>query len=170
MENKETKIIAEKGKQELFIIREFDAPRERVFHAFTDQHTLEQFFAPFGNTMHFNHFDYRTNGSYSWCNKDPKGKIRCTFAGVVHEVHAPDRIIQTSEFMELPERGHPVMERMDFEPLPGNRTKLIIHDVCLSVVDRDAMIDSGMEHGLIDIFNQLDVILSRSYIESNDVT
>lgn len=162
MENKETKIIAEKGKQELFIIREFDAPRERVFHAFTHQEMLEQFFAPFGNTMHFNFFDYRTHGSYSWCNKDPKGNILCTFAGVVHELHAPERIILTSEFMEIPERGHVVMERMDFEVLPGNRTKLIIHDVCLSVEDRDAMVNSGMDRGLIDIFNQLDAILHKN--------
>ena len=161
MANKETKITAEKGKQELFIVREFDAPRDRVFHAFTDQNMLSQFFAPFGNTMHFNHFDYKTHGSYSWCNKDPKGKILCTFEGVVHEVHAPERIVQTSEFMELPERGHVVMERMDFEVLPGNRTKLVIHDVCLSVADRDAMVDSGMDRGLVDIFNQLDAILEK---------
>jgi uncharacterized protein YndB with AHSA1/START domain len=159
MANNETKITAEKGKQELFIEREFDAPRDRVFHAFTDQTMLSQFFAPFGNTMHVNHFDYKTRGSYSWCNKDPKGKILCTFEGVVHEVHAPERIVQTSEFMELPERGHVVMEHMQFDVLPGNRTRLIIHDVCLSVADRDAMVDSGMERGLVDIFNQLDAVL-----------
>lgn len=29
-----TKIIAEPGKQELFIIREFEAPRELLFRAF----------------------------------------------------------------------------------------------------------------------------------------
>jgi uncharacterized protein YndB with AHSA1/START domain len=161
MENHEMKFIAEKGKQELFIIREFDAPRDRVFNAFTNQDMLSKFFAPFGNTMHFNHFDYRTNGNYSWSNKDAKGNTLCTFAGTVHEVHAPERIIQTSEFMELPERGHVVMERMDFEALPGNRTKLVIHDVCLSVADRDAMVDSGMDRGLIDIFNQLDSIFSK---------
>ena len=33
----QTKIVAEPGKQELFIIREFEAPRELVFKAFTDR-------------------------------------------------------------------------------------------------------------------------------------
>jgi uncharacterized protein YndB with AHSA1/START domain len=160
MESKETKIIAEKGKHDLFIIREFDAPRQRVFDAFTDPEMLVQFFAPFGNTMHFNNHDYRTNGSYSWCNKDPKGNILCTFNGVIHELHAPERIIQTSEFMELPERGHVVMEGMFFEALPGERTRLTIHDVCFSAADRDAMVDSGMARGLIDIFRQLDALLA----------
>ncbi len=35
MANK-TEIKAEPGKQELFIIREFDAPRELVFRAYTE--------------------------------------------------------------------------------------------------------------------------------------
>ncbi len=36
MANNKTDIIAEPGKQEFFIVREFDAPRELVFKAFTD--------------------------------------------------------------------------------------------------------------------------------------
>lgn len=35
--NNKTKITAESGKQELEIISEFDAPRELVFKAYTDQ-------------------------------------------------------------------------------------------------------------------------------------
>ena len=66
--NNNIRVIAEPGKQELFIIREFDAPREKVFKAFTDPEILVQFFAPFGHTMHFNYHDYKTGGSYSWCN------------------------------------------------------------------------------------------------------
>src|SRR5688572_21312179 len=98
--NHGTQVAAEAGKQELFIIREFDAPRDLVFKAFTDPEILLQFFAPFGNTMHFNHHNYATGGSYSWCNKNAAGEILCTFAGAIHELTAPLRIIQTSEFME----------------------------------------------------------------------
>ncbi len=157
--NIKTKIIAEAGKQELFIIREFDLKREKVFEAFSTPEILEKFYAPFGNKMVFNHHNYKTGGSYSWCNKDRQGNILCTFNGAIHEIEAPVRIIHTSEFMELPERGHVVMEAMLFEELPDNRTKLTIHDVCFSVEDRDAMINSGMEKGLIEIFKQLDKLL-----------
>jgi len=38
-----TQVIAEKDKQELFIIREFDIPRNNVFQAFTDPEILVQF-------------------------------------------------------------------------------------------------------------------------------
>jgi uncharacterized protein YndB with AHSA1/START domain len=157
-----TKITAEEGKQELFIVREFDASREKVFKAFSTPELLMEFFAPFGNKMRFNYHNYQTGGSYSWYNEDQKGNVLCTFNGIIHEIEAPIRLIQTSEFMELPERGHVVLEKMLFEELPNGRTKLIIHDVCFSVADRNAMIDSGMEKGLIEIFNNLDHLIRNS--------
>ena len=45
MANK-TEIIAEPGKQELFIIREFEAPRELVFRAHTDRDIYIQWVGP----------------------------------------------------------------------------------------------------------------------------
>ncbi len=160
MENSnQTRIIAKKGKQELFIIREFDAPRHSVFGAFSTPELLMKFFAPFGNIMHFNFHNYQSGGSYSWYQTDASGKTLCTFNGVIHELKAPERIIYTSEFMEIPERGHVVMEAMLFEELPNNRTKLTIHDVCFTIEDRDAMIKSGMETGLSEVFKQLDTLI-----------
>ena len=157
-----TRVIAENNKQELFIIREFDIPREDVFRAFSDPDILVQFFAPFDYTMHFNYHDYKTGGNYSWYNKNKEGKTLCTFSGVIHELSSPERIIQTSEFMELPQRGNVILEIIKFEELPNNRTKITIHDICPSVAIRDAMINSGMEKGLMDIFNNLDKLLSKS--------
>jgi uncharacterized protein YndB with AHSA1/START domain len=44
--NNKTKITAESGKQELEIIREFDAPRELVFKAYTDPDLYRQWLGP----------------------------------------------------------------------------------------------------------------------------
>jgi len=41
-----TKMIAEPRKQEIFIVRELDAPRERVFKAFTDPKLYSQWVGP----------------------------------------------------------------------------------------------------------------------------
>ena len=49
----QTQIIAHPGKQEFFIIREFDAPRELVFRAFSTVDLLEQFFAPKNRTTKY---------------------------------------------------------------------------------------------------------------------
>jgi uncharacterized protein YndB with AHSA1/START domain len=43
---KQTEIIAEPGKLELFIIREFAAPRELVFRAYTDAKLPTQWLGP----------------------------------------------------------------------------------------------------------------------------
>ena len=157
----EMKVIAEKGKQEVLIIREFDATPELVFQAFTTPEILKTFFVPSGTTMGFHYHDYRTNGRYSWYHHDAKGKLLCTFNGVIHEMTAPSLLVQTAEFMEIPERGHVVLEKMTFEALPGERTRLTIHDVCFSVQDRDQMVESGMADGLEMIFNNLDGLIPK---------
>jgi len=164
METKnQTIITAEKGKQEVFITREFDAPRELVFKAFSNVEFLEQFFAPDNRVTKYEYGNFHNNGSYKYSTMDEKGKVLCTFRGAIHEVAAPERIIQTSEFMDLPVRGHVVLEKMSFEELPNGRTKLVIHDVCLSVSDRDMMVSSEMERGLIEIFNRLDNLLTDGF-------
>jgi uncharacterized protein YndB with AHSA1/START domain len=154
-----TQVIAEAGKQELFIIREFDAPRELVFKAFSIPELLLQFYAPFGAIMKFDYADFKNGGSYSWTHSDGAGKIYCTFKGVIHEIVSPERIIQTVEMEGLPEGGHVMLEIFTFEELTNNKTKLIVQDVFRSVADRDEMVKSGFESGVVEIFNQLDSLL-----------
>jgi uncharacterized protein YndB with AHSA1/START domain len=156
---RETTIIAENGTQELFIIREFDAPREMVFRAFTDPAIFVRFFSPFDVTLQLHRFDCRTGGSYSWSHFKGDKKV-CTFEGVNHDVTAPLRIIQTSEFMDIPERGNVVLVIMTFEALEGDRTRLTIHDICPNRATRDAIVNSGMEKGLTEIFQKLDQLLA----------
>jgi uncharacterized protein YndB with AHSA1/START domain len=86
---------------------------------------------------------------------DPNGN-EFGFHGVVHDVTAPERIIQTFEFEGLPEKGHVILETSKFEALPGNRTKITIQSVFQSVADRDGMLMSGMERGVNDSHNRLD--------------
>ena len=81
------------------------------------------------------------------------------FHGVTHEVTAPERIIGTFEFEGLPEKGHVILETAKFEELPGNRTKLTSQSVFQSVVDRDGMLQSGMERGVNDSYDCLDELL-----------
>ena len=154
-----TQIIAEPKVQEYFIIREFDAPRESVFKAFSDPEIMVQFYAPFDLILQFNYHDYRTGGRYSWSNKRGE-KVVCTFAGIIHELTSPSRIIQTSEFMDHPERGNVTLDILTFDELSDNRTKLTMHIICPNVAIRDAIINSGMERGVEDIFVKLDRLMA----------
>ncbi|HII92047.1 MAG TPA: SRPBCC family protein [Methanosarcina sp.] len=155
-----TKITAEPGKQEIIITREFDAPRELVFKAFTDPELYTQWLGPRGLTMTLETFEPRNGGSWRYIQKDAEGN-EYAFHGVNHEVLSPERIIGTFEFEGLPEKGHVILETARFEELPGNRTKLTSQSVFLSVVDRDGMLQSGMEEGVNDSYNHLDELLEK---------
>ncbi|PSL43847.1 uncharacterized protein YndB with AHSA1/START domain [Chitinophaga niastensis] len=155
-------VTAEPGKQELFITREFEAPRELVFKAFSDPAILVQFLGPDNLKMKINHYDFKSGGSYRYTSTDEKGN-EYSFNGAVHEVTAPERCIQTFEFEGMPERGHVSLDTSIFEVLPNNRTKLTIQSVFRSVADRDGIIKSGMEQGLSEGLNRLDVLLEKGF-------
>jgi uncharacterized protein YndB with AHSA1/START domain len=76
-------------------------------------------------------------------------------------VFAPERIIQTFEFEGLPEKGHVAMETARLEALPGNRTRLTTQSVFQSVNDRDGMVMSGMERGVVDSHNRMDELFEK---------
>ena len=153
-----TTITAEPGKQELYIIREFDAPRELVFRAHTDPEIYARWLGPRDLTTDLAMFEPVSGGRWRFIQKDKDGN-EFGFHGVYHDVTAPERIIGTFEFEGLPEAGHVILETTTFEALPGNRTRVTTQSVYRSVEDRDGMIAAGMESGVVDGFERLDEIL-----------
>ena len=156
----QSKIIAETGKQEFFIEREFDAPRHLVFQAFSDPDLLVQWIGPDRLTMKIEKYDNRSGGAYRFVHFDEKGN-EYGFNGVIHEVAPPERVIRTFEFEGLPERGHVSLETALFIELPNERTLLKIQSVFKSVADRDGMIGSGMEGGMNEGFVKLEKLLAK---------
>jgi len=160
----QTKIIAEAGKQELFIIREFEAPRELVFHAFTDKDILVQWIGPREMSMRYEKFELRAGGSYRYIQTSSDG-MEFAFHGVCHEHTPPERIIQTFEFEGLPEKGHVALETIKFESLPKGRTRVTVQSIFQSVADRDGMVQSGMEHGVVASYERLDELVETEKIK-----
>jgi uncharacterized protein YndB with AHSA1/START domain len=156
-----TEIKAEPNRQEFFITREFNAPREMVFQAFTDPALLAEWFLPKELNLKIDVMDCRTGGSYHHVHTHANG-MQFGFVGVFHEVAAPERIVKTSEFEGLPERGHVVLEITSFQALPDDRTKVTIHSICRSVAQRDGMLGAGLEPAITVAHSQLDELLARS--------
>ncbi len=152
-----TTITAEPGKQELFVTREFDASRELVFKAHTDPALFVRWLGPRGLTTTLETFEPVSGGKWRFIQKDQDGN-EFGFHGVFHEV-SPERVIQTFEFDGLPERGHVVLETIQFEELPNGRTRLTSQSVYQSVADRDGMVQAGMESGVVEGYERLDEIL-----------
>ena len=159
-EKNPTRIAADPGKQELFVVREFDAPRELVFRAHTDPELYKQWIGPRGLSTRIETFEARNGGRWRYVQKDAEGN-EYRFHGVNHDVTPPERIIQTFEYEGLPESGHVILQEAKFDELPDNRTKFTARAVFLSVEDRDGMLQSDMEAGLKDSFSRLDELLER---------
>src|SRR4030065_1400199 len=154
------RITAEPGKQEFFITREFDAPRELVFKAFIDPELYIQWLGPRELTMTIETFEPKEGGSWRYIYKDKDGN-EYGFHGVNHEITAPERLIGTFEFEGLPEKGHVPLQTARFETIPGNRTKIVTQAVFQSVADRDGEIQSGMEKGINESYDRLDELLEK---------
>ena len=158
MSKNKTIIKVEPNKQELFITREFEVPRELVFKAYTDEKIYAQWLGPHGLETWFEVFEPVSGGKYKFVQKDKDGN-EFSFHGVTHEVNFPERIIGTFEFDGLPESGHVVLETTRFESLSGNRTRITSQSIFQTVSDRDGMVQSGMEHGVVEGYERLDEIL-----------
>ena len=154
-----TTVTAEPGKQEVFITREFDAPRELVYKAHTDPNLYAQWLGPRGYEMILETFEPHSGGRYRYIHKDQNGN-EFGFHGVFHEI-SEELMIQTFEFEGLPESGHVTLDTMRLEKLPGDRTRVTIQSLFQSVSDRDGMVQSGMEHGMREGYERLDEVLEN---------
>ena len=59
-----TQITAEPGIPQIIIEREFDAPRDLVFRAYTDRELIVQWLGPHDLTMRIEEYDVRDGGRW----------------------------------------------------------------------------------------------------------
>lgn len=164
MKKNNTTIIAEPGKLELIVTREFEAPRELVFKALTDPKLVVQWLGPRDIKMRIEKYEAKPGGTYRYVHfRSPEEEY--SFYGVFHECTAPELIIQTFEFEGLPEKGHVCLETMRLEALPGNRTRMTAQDLFQTVTDRDTALQSGMEGGIIESYERLDEMFEKSLVK-----
>jgi uncharacterized protein YndB with AHSA1/START domain len=158
--NPKMKVIAIPGVQELFIIRELDAPREIVFNSHIDPELYIQWLGPSYLKTTLKTFEPRSGGKWRYVSKDNDGN-KYSFHGFYHEVSAPELIISTFEYDRFPERGHVYLEKIRFEALSNKRTKLSYQLIFTSVEDRDFMLQSGMERDIEESYGRLDALLTK---------
>lgn len=138
------------------IRREFDAPREKVFRAHTDPDLVVQWLGPRDLVMTIDHWDCRTGGSYRYVHA--RGDDRFGFHGCFHEVRPTGLIVQTFTFEGAPDGV--ALEKLLLEDLGGGRTQLVATSLVDSFEARDAVLASGMEHGVREGYERLDEVLA----------
>ena len=147
----ETKINAQDDRQ-IRMEREFDYPRELVWEAYTTPELLAEWLGPHGSNMSVE-ADVRVGGKYTW----EAGEVR--FWGEYREFDPPNVLESTFEFSGAP--GHVSVDRLELEELDGGRTRAVAISTFDSQEDRDAALQSGMEKGVVEGYEKMDVILER---------
>ena len=152
-----TEYVIEPGKQELFITRVFDAPRELVWKVFTDPKLVAQWFGPRKYRTTVEKMEARPGGLWRMVQKDESGNEHA-FRGVHHDAVAPERIIATFEYEGVP--GHVLLQTVNFEDL-GQQTRMVEQLVYQSVADRDGMVGTGMQEGSDESMDQVAELLEK---------
>lgn len=138
--------------REIRFERVFNAPRERVWAAFTDPALIPQWW---GATTVIEEMDVRPGGQWRFVAEYPNGS-RQAHHGTYQEVTPPERLVTTFQ-----SEGAPGVhtETSTFEDL-GDRTGFTITLQFDTSDERDTLLMYGAEHGMNQTYGRLDELLA----------
>lgn len=143
------------GEREIRIERIFDAPRDKVWRAFTDPALVAQWWGR-GNKLVIERDEVRKGGH--WRYVEHAGGETHGFEGRYAEVTPPERVVRTFEWDGMP--GHASLDTAELEDLGDGRTRLVAKSIFMTVEDIEGMLQSGMETGMNESYAALDRLLA----------
>jgi uncharacterized protein YndB with AHSA1/START domain len=156
---REAQIEADPKLPTVRITREFDAPPDKVFRAWTDPDLVARWLGPRSVTTRIDNWDARTGGSYRYV-AERDGEEIASFYGSFHEVRPNERLVQTFTWEGMPDGVS--LDTMTFEDLGNGRTRVVGLSVVDSMEARNAIIASGMDVGVQEGYQKLDELLAGS--------
>lgn len=153
----EAEITADPTVPIIKIVREFDAPPDKVFRAHADPELFAQWIGPRDNPTRIEQHDCQTHGSFRFVSTSDG--VEQAFHGCFHDVRPGELIVQTFTWEGDPDGV--ALEKLVFEDLGDGRTRLVATSLCDSFVARDQWLASGMETGVNEGYAKLDELLAR---------
>jgi uncharacterized protein YndB with AHSA1/START domain len=139
---------------QILITREFDAPKELVFKAFTTPELVKRWWNAKRGEVTVAEIDLRVGGKWRYVMV-ADGGMEVGFHGEYREIVPNERIVSTEIFEGYPDEE--AVNTATFAEVDG-RTTLTILVQHSSKEARDAHIDSGMEAGLQDALDLLEEV------------
>ena len=144
--------------REILMTRKFDAPREIVWECLTDPDLIPKWWGFRTTTTEVKRMDVRPGGKWQYISRTP-GLETFDFHGTFKEVVAPEKLVYTFLFGDMPE-GDGFVEVTLVEQ--DGVTDMRDRSVFPSKEERDAMIESGMESGARETYERLaELVASR---------
>ena len=144
---------------DLVFERTFDAPREKVWKAFTDPELVPRWWGPHETATEVLEMDVRVGGKWRYVSR-AADRDDVTFYGEYLEVAPPERIRWTFMFdvEGLGPQGGP--ETHTFEDL-GGRTKVVSRGHFGSSEEIEGALATGMVKGAVETWDRLATVLAE---------
>jgi len=127
---------------ELVIVRVLDAPRERVFKAWTERDRAAQWWGPQGFATIACEMDVRPGGVWLRAMRSPEGNL-FRKRGVYREIVEPERLVFTYADEDAEGNlGHETVVTVTFADI-GGRTELTLHQAVFATAASRAAHEGG---------------------------
>jgi uncharacterized protein YndB with AHSA1/START domain len=147
--------------EQILITREFDAPRELVYRAWTTPELVKRWWAGKRGEMTLAEIDLRVGGVWRYVMMCP-GDLEVAFHGEFREIVPNERIVSTEVYEGAPAEhagGEPPLTTVTFTDAGGQTTLTQLME-CHSRELRDMIIESGMETGMQEAMDALERVAS----------
>jgi uncharacterized protein YndB with AHSA1/START domain len=141
--------------EQILITREFDAPKDLVYKAFTTPELVKRWWTAKRGEMTVAEIDLQVGGKWRYAMVTADGGFEVAFHGEYREVVPNEKIVSTEVFEGMPDAE--ALNTMTLTEVDG-RTTLTILVEHMSKEHRDAHIESGMEDGLQDALDLLEQV------------
>lgn len=137
--------------RELVFTRVFNAPRQRVFDAWTKPEHLVHWYGCHSSSLVACDVDLRVGGAYRFVARMTDGSEH-PISGVYRDIAPPERLVFTQRFNDDP--GHEALVALQLDERNG-KTTLTMTALYRNAEDRKAMLDIGVERGTAEMLERL---------------
>ncbi len=140
--------------EQILITREFDAPRELVYRAWTTPELVMRWWSGHQATMKTADIDFRVGGAWRFVIVADR---EIAFHGEYREIVPNERIVNTEVFEDPSAEGEESLITVELAEHDGRTTLTMLCEYSSREV-RDAVIDSGMMTGMQEQMDLLEEV------------
>lgn len=163
MITKETIYTKDLANKKIKVVREFDAPVEQVWKAWTEPQLLDQWWAPKPWKAVTQSMDFRPGGNWLYYMQGPEGERH--YCKIDYENITPNKSYSgTDAFCD--ENGNVLTEMPSMHwnisfNASGNATKVVVDITFASEADLEKIVEMGFREGFASAHNNLDELLAQ---------
>jgi uncharacterized protein YndB with AHSA1/START domain len=161
--NKETVYTKDLSNKKIKVVREFDAPVEQVWKAWTESKLLDQWWAPKPWKANTKSMDFREGGRWFYFMEGPDGSRQ--YCRADYELVTPNKVFMCKDgFCDENGNINSDLPRMHWKvqfSKAGDGTKVNIELTFSSEAELEKIIEMGFKEGFAAAHTNLDELLAK---------